>query len=222
MTLYLFAAAIVVSLWHAMMPTHWLPFVLAGKAHRWDRLKLLTVTLLTGVCHAASTLALGFVVWFVGRGIVIFFSSVAKYIVALVLLFVGVAYVVNALFSSSHDDRFTGILNQPGAGKGEHQHPCNSEPEKAEWLIIGVLLLVPTLSPCQAILPLFFAAAAHGFESLIVLMLLTGTVTILAMMAMVMLASFGLELLRLQISERLERAIIGLLFIALIPFVLHH
>lgn len=210
----LLVTALLISLWHAMMPTHWLPFVLAGKACHWDRLKLLFVTLIASSCHAVTMLAFGLVAWFVGKGIEVIFSSVARYASSLVLFLVGFAYMVSALFSPPHDsDEFVGKLSWL---------KVNSEVMKIERFVIVALVLALTLSPCQAILPLFFAAAASGFESLFMLMLLTGAVTILAMASMVMLASFGLELFKLRMSERHEKIIVGLLCIALALFVLHH
>ncbi|MFA4029065.1 MAG: hypothetical protein GDYSWBUE_001663 [Candidatus Fervidibacterota bacterium] len=219
MTLGLLLTALFISLWHAMMPTHWLPFVLVGKAHHWSRLKLLLTTLLAGACHATTMLALGLVAWFVGKGIVAIFSSVAKYVVASVLLLVGAVYIASALLSPPHGSGE--FINKFGHMRCGECHP-NSGGEKIEWFAVLALMLMLTLSPCQAILPLFFAAAASGFESLTALMLLTGTVTMLVMASMVMLASCGLKLLKLQVSERIERMLIGLVSIALILFVFHH
>lgn len=222
----LLVTALLISSWHAMMPTHWLPFVLAGKACHWDRLKLLFVTLIAGSCHAVTMLALGLVAWFVGRGIEVIFSSVARYASSLVLFLVGFAYMVSALFSPPHDsdeDEFVGKLGWLKVNSECKCKSCSSgEAMKIERFVIVALVLALTLSPCQAILPLFFAAAASGFESLFMLMLLTGVMTILAMASTVMLASFGLELFKLRTSERHEKMIVGLLCVALALLVLHH
>ncbi len=49
---------------HAAIPTHWLPFVLAGRVQKWSRAKTLLVTAVCGSGHVLFTAVLGvFVAW---------------------------------------------------------------------------------------------------------------------------------------------------------------
>jgi hypothetical protein len=43
---------------HAAIPTHWLPFVVAARAQRWNLAKTLVVTGVAGSGHVLSTTAL--------------------------------------------------------------------------------------------------------------------------------------------------------------------
>jgi len=47
---------------HAAIPTHWLPFVVAARAQRWDLAKTLVVTAVAGSGHVLFTTALGVLV----------------------------------------------------------------------------------------------------------------------------------------------------------------
>jgi sulfite exporter TauE/SafE len=54
-----------VAFFHAAIPTHWLPFVLASRAQRWSHAKTLGVTALAGSGHVLVTALLGLLIaWF--------------------------------------------------------------------------------------------------------------------------------------------------------------
>jgi hypothetical protein len=44
---------------HAALPTHWLPFVLVGRAQRWSLMRVMTVAVTAGLAHIASTALVG-------------------------------------------------------------------------------------------------------------------------------------------------------------------
>jgi nickel/cobalt transporter (NicO) family protein len=50
---------------HAALPTHWLPFVLAGRRQAWSHNKTLTIACIAGSGHVLFTIALGIAIaWF--------------------------------------------------------------------------------------------------------------------------------------------------------------
>ena len=58
------ATGFVVAFAHAAIPTHWLPFVLAGRGQRWRKGTTLMVVALCGSGHVLFTTVLGaLVVW---------------------------------------------------------------------------------------------------------------------------------------------------------------
>ena len=60
----LLATGFAVGFLHAIIPTHWLPFVVAARTQRWTKIKTLTVTGFAGVGHVIFTTALGvLIVW---------------------------------------------------------------------------------------------------------------------------------------------------------------
>lgn len=55
-----------VAFFHAAIPTHWLPFVMAARAQKWNRSKTLAVTALAGGGHVLLTTILGVVIVWLG------------------------------------------------------------------------------------------------------------------------------------------------------------
>ena len=55
-----------VAFFHAAIPTHWLPFVAAGRAQRWTHTKTLLITALAGTGHVLATALLGSIVTILG------------------------------------------------------------------------------------------------------------------------------------------------------------
>lgn len=88
------ATGFTVAFAHAALPTHWLPFVLAGRGQGWSRGKTLLVSALAGSGHVLFTTALGVVV--VGLGIAVdrWTGEVFPYIAGSVLVLFGLYYLV--------------------------------------------------------------------------------------------------------------------------------
>ena len=55
----LLASGFGVAFLHAVLPTHWLPFVLVGRAQRWSLGMTLVSVLASGLAHIAATAAVG-------------------------------------------------------------------------------------------------------------------------------------------------------------------
>ena len=53
------ATGLAIAFLHAALPTHWLPFVLVGRARGWSRRRTLFVAAFAGLGHVACTVALG-------------------------------------------------------------------------------------------------------------------------------------------------------------------
>jgi putative Mn2+ efflux pump MntP len=214
----LLIGAFLISLAHAVMPTHWLTFLLVAKVHHWRRAKLLFITAFAGACHILSTLILGLIVWLVGRSVMMFFSSAAKTVSAILILLVGIAYIFAAWRTTQGEEahkmkiaKFDAKILR-GVERGA----------KSEWLSVGALLLSLTLSPCEAVMPLFFAASASGgYHTLVMLVVITSVTTIIGMVGMVALSSLGIEHIRLELSEKVEMMLVGVLFIILALAMLH-
>jgi nickel/cobalt exporter len=87
---------------HALIPTHWLPFVLAAKSHKWTRSYTMTVVTLAGLGHVLFTAFLGvLIVWFgihLSENFVHFFPFLA----GCILVLIGVFYLIRSLRGHSH------------------------------------------------------------------------------------------------------------------------
>ncbi|MHB1158301.1 MAG: hypothetical protein ACYC26_15865 [Phycisphaerales bacterium] len=125
-----------VAFFHAAIPTHWLPFVLASRAQRWSRAKTLGVTALAGGGHVLFTTLLGVLI--AGFGIVISQSigNLFPWIAGGALILFGLYYILRQLRGRGHghSHAFGGHAHHAGEHPGHnhghehadhgHAHPC--------------------------------------------------------------------------------------------------
>src|SRR6185436_10347107 len=62
-------AVVGISLIHALVPHHWLPFVIVGRKQGWNPKKILTVLGMGAFAHTLSTIVVGLLVGFLGHQI---------------------------------------------------------------------------------------------------------------------------------------------------------
>ncbi|HZP14098.1 MAG TPA: hypothetical protein VFB36_16905, partial [Nevskiaceae bacterium] len=63
------ATGFAVSFVHSILPTHWLPFVLAARAQKWKPAKTLSIVAVAGGGHTLFTVGLGLIV--LGLGVTV-------------------------------------------------------------------------------------------------------------------------------------------------------
>jgi ABC-type nickel/cobalt efflux system permease component RcnA len=112
-----------VAFFHAAIPTHWLPFVLAGRAQRWNRPKTLAIAAVAGGGHVLFTMLLGvMVVWFgiaLNKKIGDWFPRIA----GCVLIVFGFYYIWRQLAGKGHGHAFSRHSHGAhGHHDLEHQH----------------------------------------------------------------------------------------------------
>ncbi|GBC98245.1 hypothetical protein HRbin17_00745 [bacterium HR17] len=200
------AAGIAAAVVHALLPNHWLPFLAAARVHGWNRRQLLGFTALVAVAHAFVTLLLGIVMSLVGHGIVHFFHEHAPKVAGTVLMALGVLFLAfPQLYGHRH-------IHHPGCG---HSHL----PEHA--VTLSGLFVTMALSPCEGLLPIFFAAAVKlGIAAALALAVFTSLVTVMLLISIVMGAQWGWERMFRHLSERHERWLSSGLLLLLGAFML--
>ncbi len=195
-------------------PDHSLPFVFLARARRWSRAKTLWVTLLCGLGHVASSLALGGVCLVLG-------SSVARVerleafrgsLGAWALVALGAAYGVWGVRRALR--REAGIALHEHDGRAHiHAHglrPHRHEVEPGSTATFWMLFAVFVLGPCEPLIPLFVLPASMGRWGLAaVVALVFSLATVATMVAVVWLASAGLGRLPAAWSSRWSHAMAG-------------
>jgi ABC-type nickel/cobalt efflux system permease component RcnA len=91
-----------VSFLHSALPTHWLPFVLAGRRQRWSHNKTLSVAALAGSGHVLFTIALGIAVAWFGIALDHWTGGVFPFIAAAILIGFGVYFLSREGHGHSH------------------------------------------------------------------------------------------------------------------------
>ena len=146
--LSILATGFAVAFFHAALPTHWLPFVLVSRAQGWSSRKMLLVTALAGAAHVVVTLVLGSLVALAGVTLERFIGGGAAWISA------GLLFALGGWYLARHF-----VATQRLAVAGGAPAPAESKRYGSDAAAIGALVLMLTLSPCEAFLPVFLSAA---------------------------------------------------------------
>ncbi len=187
-----------VALLHTLIPSHWLCFVVVGRAQGWSARRTLAVAAAAGLLHVATTVALGVAIVVFGRSFIAGQEALER-VSAIVLIGLGLLYLVTHLFHAGH-----------------HHGRDHAVTGKAAF---AALLFSLVLSPCSAAIPLVVAASgSFTWIALITGVLLVTTVG--GMLILVGLTSLGVEKLRFQFFDRYEKLIVGLVLCALGALVL--
>lgn len=140
------ATGFIVAFAHAAIPTHWLPFVLAGRGQRWSKLKTLAVVALCGLGHVGFTTLLGVLVVWLGIGMSQWAGDPFKWIAGGALILFGLFYLVRQARGGGHGHSHFGANHDHGAQGHDHpEHDDHSHNHVSETKRIdtghGVLLL---------------------------------------------------------------------------------
>lgn len=109
--------ALSVAFLHAALPTHWLPFVLAGRGQGWSHSKTMAVTALAGGGHVLFTVVLGVMIAWLGIAVDRWTGSIFPWIASGVLILFGLYYWFREGHGHSH---FGGDVH--GDGHDDHGH----------------------------------------------------------------------------------------------------
>ena len=195
------------SLVHALIPNHWIPMVLIGKAEHWSKQQLLFVTALAGLAHASSTILLGVLIGMLGLELASEYQIISAAIAPLLLIFMGLAY-----FGMDYRQK-------------QHSHLPDKHKlsGKSTGAIIATLSVAMFFSPCLEIEAYYFNAGTWGWRGILLISVIYLLVSISGMLLLVSLGSKGLEHFNLQFLERHEKKITGsfLIMLGLIAYYTH-
>lgn len=229
------ALGFTVAFFHAAIPTHWLPFVLVGRARRWTARKTLAITLTAGLGHVALTSVLGLAVAWFGFQLSESAGDMFPKIAGGVLAALGAFYLWRQW-------RGKGICHHHPPGSTHHADPhCGEASEHSHWddelktsplvssrvgdsAAVGGLFVMLTLSPCEAFLPVYLSGVQFGWRGFVVLSAILAVGALAGMTIFTWLALRGLDRVRLRRFERQEAGLLGAIFLtlALIVVVLEH
>lgn len=232
------ATGFTIAFFHAAIPTHWLPFVMASRTQKWSKPRTLAVVALAGAGHVLCTTLLGVLIVWLGlkfdRAIGFYFPLVAGG----ALIAFGLFYLVQQfrgrghthfhLFGKhSHDgcgpasagldarDRRLMRASQADLRRAEVvTFRALGEPVKArvsDRVAILSLVGMLTLSPCEAFLPVYFSGIKYGWTGFAVLSVTLACATIAGMVVFTYLTMSGLERLKLTFLEKYESYLLGVL-----------
>jgi nickel/cobalt exporter len=202
-------------------PDHYLPFIVIGRARQWSLRKTLFVSFLAGLGHILSSVVLGFVGIAVGiavaklEGVESFRGTLAAWL----LIAFGLAYFVwglrRAWRNKPHAHAHVHAAGEPHDHvhtheRAEHVH-VHGEPEKTN-LTPWILFTIFVFGPCEPLIPLLmYPAARHNTGGVVLVTAAFGVTTILTMLVIIALSSWGAKFVRLGKLERYSHALAGLM-----------
>ena len=215
---------------HAVIPTHWLPFVVAARAQHWNRTKTLTITGFAGAGHTLFTTALGVVVVWGGMAINNRIGSMFPLLAGGALIALGIFYFVRQMKGEHRHVHLFGSHSHHGHDHNhphEHHHHDHAdesleEEERAiekdwsrrrsDWAAILGLFALLTFSPCEAFLPVFLTGAKYGWLGFALLSSVLAIATVAGMLTFTWLTLRGLERVRFKSLEKCEPVIVAGVF----------
>lgn len=182
---------------HTLIPDHWLPFVLVGRARGWEAEKVAAVSGLSAMIHAALSVVLGLAALWVGERWAAAWGERLETVGAVLLVAFGAAYALWAWRKRGHFHpggwrlhRAAGVAECAAPAEAacpEHLHYHADEELIRErplgWGALGLALVIG-LNPCILILPLLVASAAHGTEVVVLTMAAYLVPTVLLMVGL--------------------------------------
>lgn len=195
--------SLTLSLLHALIPSHWLPFVTIGQTERWSLRQTLTVTAIAGLAHTVSTTLLGVLVSLAGWQLAENYHDLSERAIPLLLLALGVWYLMQHLRHRHVHDH----VNARAVRKARSF--------SALLLSLGLAMF---LSPCLEIETYFLSAGAKGWEAVGLVALIYNVITLSGMLLMVTLGRRGLQQVNPHWFEHHENLITGLTLVGLALF----
>lgn len=196
----IFIGSLTLSLLHALIPSHWLPFVTIGHTERWSLRQTLTVTAIAGLAHTVSTTLLGVLVSLAGWQLAENYHDLSERAIPLLLLALGLWYLMQHL-----------------RHRHVHDHIDANTARKARSFTALLLSLgmAMFLSPCLEIEAYFLSAGAKGWKAVVLVGLIYNVITLSGMLLMVSIGRRGLQRVNPHWFEHNENLITGLTLVGL-------
>ncbi|RZJ04734.1 MAG: hypothetical protein EON89_06770 [Brevundimonas sp.] len=193
--LSLLGAGFVTAFLHAALPTHWLPFVLVGRAQRWTLPRMLGAVTAAGLAHIVTTAVAGGLIVAAGLAMDQWVSGLLPHLSAVLLFLFGAFYLSRSLIRGP----------VPASGPAlELAEPAVSH-AAAFWGLVAMM----AVSPGEVLLPIYLSQAGEGLMILAALTVTFALGTVAGMAVFTMLARAGWSVLRLERWARYEGAVLG-------------
>jgi nickel/cobalt exporter len=186
----LFAAAAGVAIGHAILPDHWVPLAVLGRARRYPLAKVARLSGLAGIAHVLLSILLGAVIVAVGLQFRSMIQSAQDTIIGGLLIATGLGFIAFELTGHGH-----GHDHDHGEHAHGHTHNNDHDDPDARSGVRGLAaVMVPfgaAASPDLTILPVFLAATAVGVPTAIGSLVIFAAVTIATIVGLTLLAAKG-------------------------------
>ena len=195
-------------------PDHYLPFIVMSRARGWSFFKTTWITILCGLGHVGSSILLGAIGIAAGIGVSKLegFESFRGNAAAWAFIVFGLGYTIwglrRAILNKPHKHYHTHVNGTVHVH--EHVHLNSHDHTHRNNLTPWILFTIFVLGPCEPLIPvLMYPAAKSSTWGIMQVSLVFSLITILTMLTLVILASYGLKLVTFGKIERYTHAIAG-------------
>ena len=218
----LLATAVSTALFHTLIPDHWLPFVLIGRARGWSKRTTLAVSGISAAVHVALSAALGLLAVAAGveaaRAVGQSLSDAAPYLlIGFGLVYAAWAWRKGGHFHPGgrllhHADEGTPCPGEEGSDPGHlHYHADDALIRNTAGRSALALATIVGINPCVLILPLVLKGADRGAFALAAILGAYSVTTVALMVGLSVAGVAGTLRLRLPGAARYMEAASGLL-----------
>ena len=199
-------------------PDHYLPFIVISRARKWSLFKTLLISFFCGLGHVMSSVILGFVGIALGIAVTRLENteSFRGGVAAWLLIGFGFAYFIWGMHRAIRNKPHKHLHIHPDGKEHEHVHTHEAEhthvhdEKKKAGLTPWILFTVFVFGPCEPLIPLvMYPAVKHNISGVVLVSLAFGLTTILTMLVIIAISSWGASFLRLGRLERYVHAIAG-------------
>ncbi len=199
-------------------PDHYLPFIVMNRARKWSATKTAWITFACGVGHVLSSVILGLIGIAFGVAVMKLeaFEAFRGNLAAWALIGFGFAYAGWGIHRGVQHRPHTHLhLKGDGApahthdntGEHTHSHEVASKKSLTPWVLFTIFVL----GPCEPLIPLLmYPAAKESLFGTVLVAAVFSVVTIVTMMSIVMIGSWGVSFARFDHLERWSHAFAGL------------
>lgn len=212
--LALLAAAAGVAFGHAILPDHWVPLALLGRARRYPLTRVARLSGVAGIAHVLVSIALGAVIIAIGLQFRSAVQHAQDAIVAGLLIVTGAAFAVLELTGRGH------AHDHPH--HHDHLHRDDGPAERSRMRrLAGVMVpFGAAASPDLTILPVFLAAATVGIATALASLAIFAAVTIGTIVGLTVAAARGGYQIRGRWFDRWGNALTAVVLIVIGALVL--
>jgi nickel/cobalt transporter (NicO) family protein len=195
-------AAVTVGALHTLAPDHWVPFATLARARGWSAARTARITVACGFGHVTVSAFLGLLGLAFGLTMVRAFGERMEALAGILLIGFGLAYGI------------WGLRRAAGRRLHGHSHTRYDHVHDNSRTTAWTLFLLFSADPCVAVIPLLFAAAPLGAAKTTAVILLYELATIGTMVALVLPARAGANVLRARWLNRWGDAAAGAIIAA--------
>lgn len=187
----IFIGSLLLSFLHAVIPNHWLPVLAIGRKDNWTLKEITTVTFLSGLAHALSTIVIGLVLGLLGLQLAGKIQYFTHFIAPAILILLGFFFIYQ-----HHRHKHFHLHKTPEAALPKNK-------------IILALVVAMFLSPCMEIEGYFLLAGVYGFWAVMSIAALYLLISVSGMVLWVRLAYKGVLKLNWHALEHNSGIITG-------------